>query len=425
MQILVADDEPLMRLFLRDALKRFSVFLAQDGEEAIALLSLHHFDLIITDMKMPKKSGIDVLEAAKKIDPSVIVIIITAFATIENAVEAMNRGAFNYLLKPFSVEAIEALLEKAKQHEALVKENQYLKEEISVRQNSIIAESPFMKQLLIDLEKVAKSNASVFISGESGTGKEVIAKAIHEASPRSKKPFIKINCAAIPESLVESEFFGHERGSFTGAESRKLGRFELANEGTLLLDEITEIPLTLQPKLLRAIQEQEFERVGGIKVVSINVRFIATSNRNMKEVIDNKSFREDLFYRLNVIPINIIPLRERKEDLLPLTDYFLKRFCFENHKPLKVLSQNCKSKLLDYHWPGNIRELANVIERMVVLDKEPSLEEKELSGSSLADIERRAILETLKNYSQNKTKAAKALGISIRTLRNKLSSYKQ
>ena len=231
-----------------------------------------------------------------------------------------------------------------------------------------------MKRVLQDLEKIAKSQASVFITGESGTGKEVIASAIHQLSTRSAFPFIKVNCAAIPETLIESEFFGHEKGSFTGARIRKTGRFELADKGTILLDEVTEIPLSLQPKLLRAIQEQEFERVGGTRPIHVNLRFLATSNRNMSEAIETKIFREDLFYRLNVVPIHLPSLRQRTEDIIPLANFFIKRFCTENHKPQKKLTEQAIQKLLAYHWPGNVRELANIIERTVVFDFEEEID---------------------------------------------------
>ncbi len=302
--------------------------------------------------------------------------------------------------------------------------------------NQLIAESPAMKRILRDLEKIAQSNASVFISGESGTGKEVIAAAIHHLSQRASAPFVKVNCAAIPESLVEAEFFGHEKGSFTGAMTRKPGRFELADGGTLLLDEVTELPILLQPKLLRAIQEQEFERIGGTRSLKVNLRFLATSNRNVQEAIESKIFREDLYYRLNVFSILLPPLRERKEDVLPLAQFFLKKMCEYNRKPLKTLSERATQKLLKYSWPGNVRELANLIERTVVLDFDPLIdaehlyldEERKIApsahiGMTLHELEKQWILDTLDAYHQNRTKTAEILGISVRTLRNKLHEY--
>lgn len=438
-KILIADDEPLVRSFLQEALSRsnIEVISVADGLKALDLLSRDSFDLVITDMKMPKKSGLDVLKFVKANHPETLVIIITAFGSIENVVEAMNGGAFHYLIKPFSLEALEAIINKAQEHFSLVLENKFLRK--SSQSGEIVAESTFMKNLLNDISKIATSTASVFISGESGTGKEVVAKLIHTHSMRANFPFIKVNCAAIPETLVESEFFGHEKGSFTGALTTREGRFELANKGTLLLDEITEIPLTLQPKLLRAIQEQEFERVGGTKAIKVDIRFIATSNRDMQSAIQDKIFREDLFYRLNVLPLHLSPLRERVEDILPLANYFLLKFCAENHKPIKEVSEGAKDKLLSYRWPGNVRELANIIERVVVLGKESIItaDEIHLTAASpipppttfipttLFEMEKKLILETLLLHNNNKTKAAQLLGIAPRTLRNKLKIYER
>lgn len=435
-KVLVADDEPLMLRFIADTLKRQGkeVVSAANGADAIRLLENEPFDLIVSDMKMPMKNGLDVLKAAKALYPSVLVILATAHGTIESAVEAMKLGAFNYLIKPFSPEALEGVLEKCEEHLRLVKENKFYRE--GSKAPRLVAQSPAMKKIMQDLEKIAKAHASVFITGESGTGKEVIAGAIHELSSRAQYPFIKVNCAAIPETLLESEFFGHERGSFTGAHMRKTGRFELADKGTLLLDEVTEIPLMLQPKLLRAIQEQEFERVGGTRPIKVNLRFLATSNRNMQEAIESKVFREDLFYRLNVVPIQIPPLRERQEDILPLANSFLERFCAENHKSLKKFTERAAKKLLEYAWPGNVRELANIVERTVVLDFDPVIDcehlyldssvaaPKELKkGMTLHEVEKQLILETLEANHQNRTKSAALLGISVRTLRNKLHEY--
>lgn len=367
--ILIVDDEALIRRFLEEALQRkgFAVDAAENGKQALALLKRNTYDLVVTDMKMPDASGLEILKKTKETSPQTLVLVMTAFGTIENAVEAMKLGAFNYLLKPFTPDAIETLIEKAAEHRALVNENTYLREQVTSKVQ-IIAESPTMKKVLEEAARVAKSQASVLIHGESGTGKEVVAGAIHAHSLRAKNPYIRVNCAAIPDTLIESEFFGHEKGSFTGANSKRLGRFELADRGTLLLDEVTEIPLNLQPKLLRVIQEQEFERVGGSRPVSVDVRLISTSNRDLKKAIDEKIFREDLYYRLNVVPIYLPPLRERKEDVLPLIRYFLDKFCFENKKKGKTLSKAAEKKLLDYPWPGNIRELANIVERTVVLD---------------------------------------------------------
>jgi len=431
-RVLVADDEPLMLRFIAETLRRLGkeVVAVEDGAAATEKLQQESFDLVISDMKMPLKGGFEVLAAAK-----CPVILATAYGTIETAVEAMKRGAFNYLIKPFSPEALETALQKVEEHMALLQENLFYKEETARSKcPELIAASASVKKILQDVEKIAKSQASVFISGESGTGKEVIAAAIHRLSTRAAAPFVKVNCAAIPETLLESEFFGHERGAFTGALLRKIGRFELADKGTLLLDEVTEIPLQLQPKLLRAIQELEFERVGGMKPIRVNIRFLATSNRNMQEAIESRVFREDLFYRLNVVPIQIPPLRQRVEDILPLAHYFLEKFCSENHKPRKSLSAQAVQKLMAYHWPGNVRELANIIERTVVLDFDPLIDAEHLYldspaksgivvGTTLHQLEKKLILETLEAHHQNRTKTAAILGISVRTLRNKLHEY--
>jgi len=430
-KILIIDDDLLVRNFLTEALKRhgYEITVVENAKKAFKLLEEVSFDLVITDMRLPDHSGIEVLRKAKEVNSNTLVIIITAFGSIESSVEAMRIGAFNYLVKPFSAEAMEAVIQKANEHSALVAENSYLRQELtsggSRSHRKVIAESEAMKKILSDAEQVAKSTASVLISGESGTGKEVIAQTIHFQSPRSTSPFIKVNCAAIPETLVESEFFGHEKGAFTGAMNKRLGRFELAHGGSLLLDEVTEIPLTLQAKLLRVIQEHEFERVGGTKPIRVDVRLISTTNRDVKEALTNKVLREDLYYRLNVVPIVIPPLRERKEDIIPLAEYFL-----ENSR--KQLTAAAKKKLLEYSWPGNVRELANVIERAVVLDSDTKIDAEHLhletvrpKVMTLQEWEGRVILETLRQHQDNRTKAAEALGISLRTLKSKLQKIEE
>jgi two-component system response regulator AtoC len=433
-KILVVDDELLMRSFAAEALRRRGkeVFLAENGRVAIQKMEKESFDLVLSDVKMPEKTGIDVLKAAKELQPASLVILATAYGTIESAVEAMRLGAFSYLIKPYTPEALEALLDKAEEHLDLVKQNTFYSSE---RLGSpLIAESVQMKKILGDVAKIAPSSASVFITGESGTGKEGIASEIHRLSTRKGAPFVKVNCAAIPEALLESEFFGHEKGAFTGAHMKKIGRFELAHQGTLLLDEVTEIPLALQPKLLRAIQEQEFERVGAIRATKVNIRFLATSNRSMQEAIENRSFREDLYYRLNVVPIHLPPLRERTEDILPLSQFFIAKCCQDNHKKRKNLTERAEEKLMAYSWPGNVRELANIIERTVVLDFGEEIDADHLyldppikgAGSQslrLHEVEKRHILDTLTLMQENRTKTAGALGISVRTLRNKLHEY--
>lgn len=451
-KILIVDDEILVRNFLAETLRRkkFDVATAENGNKAIALLKETTFDLVITDMKMPDITGIDVLRKVKELSPNTVVVIITAFGSIENAVDAMRLGAFNYLIKPFSPDTIEAVIEKAQEHLSLLEENQYLRQQLAPSNSrsghAFICESPAMKQILNQVTQVAKSNASIFIHGESGTGKEVIAHAIHSNSPRANRPFIKVNCAAIPETLIESEFFGHEKGSFTGATARRLGRFELANGGTLLLDEITETPPGLQAKLLRVTQEQEFERVGGTKPVKVDVRLISTSNRDMKEAIAQKMIREDLYYRLDVVPIYLPPLRERKEDIIPLANHFLEKIALENHRERKTLTEDARKKLLAYSWPGNIRELSNVIERAVVMDNAQQVAAEHLfielpvlsqskassaaethtklpSGISLQELEKQLIVETLQAQHNNRSKTAEILGISPRKLTSKLQEY--
>jgi len=454
-KVLIVDDELLIRNFLAEALRRLNldVTTAENGLKAISILKETSFDMVFTDMKMPDISGIEVLKKVKELSPSTVVVVITAFGSIENAVEAMRLGAFNYLIKPFSLDTIQAVIEKAGEHISLVEENRYLRQQASVGGGRslplVVGQSAAMQQVMSDLDRVAPTTASIFISGESGTGKEVIAQAIHAKSTRANRPFIKVNCAAVPETLLEAEFFGHEKGAFTGASNKRLGRFELANGGTLLLDEITEIPLGVQAKLLRAIQEQEFERVGGTKLVKVDVRIISTSNRDMKEAIAQKVIREDLYYRLNVVPIHLKPLRERREDIIALAEFFIGKMCQDNHKDVKKLTDTAKQKLLAYAWPGNVRELANVIERAVVMDASQEISAEHLYidqsegvffgnseipvildssnklpvGITLQELEKRLIIETLQAQNNNRTKTAEVLGISIRTLRNKLNEY--
>lgn len=380
-KILVVDDEHLIRDFLEEALARkgYQVQTAKNGKEAFAALLNHNFDLVITDMKMPDASGLDVLRKTKELQPKALSFVMTAFGTIENAVEAMQIGAFHYLLKPFTPDALFTLLKKAEEHTKLVQENAYLREEVKqTNKHPLIVKSSAMRKILEEAKRVAKSQANVFIHGESGTGKEVLASTLHYASDRASNPYIKVNCAAIPDTLVESEFFGHEKGAFTGANTKRIGRFELADKGTLLLDEVTEIPIDLQAKLLRVLQEKEFERVGGTRTLHVDVRIVATSNRDLKEAIAEKIFREDLYYRLNVIPFYLPPLRERQEDILPIAEYYIEKYSKENRKPTLKLSKKVKEKLLCYEWPGNIRELANTMERSVVLAPKDILQPQDL-----------------------------------------------
>jgi two-component system, NtrC family, response regulator AtoC len=443
--ILIVDDDELIRKFLIETLQRlgYKTFEASNGQEGFEIIRDQTIDLVFTDMKMPKMSGLDLLKKAKQISPKTIIVVITAYGSIENAVQAMRLGAYNYLLKPFTADTVEAILGKANEHYSLVEENDYLKEKTNNVPSQIVGESPAMQEILAVVKRVAASNASVFIHGESGTGKEVIAHAIHNLSHRSNKPFIKVNCAAIPETLIESEFFGHEKGAFTGASAKRLGRFELANHGSLLLDEISEIPHSLQAKLLRVTQEREFERIGGTNPIKVDVRMISTSNRDIHELIENKYMREDLFYRLNVIPVYIPPLRERKEDIIPLSEYFVMQLCQENNRRIKELTAEAKKLLMDYPWFGNVRELQNVIERAIVTmksdnlkigvediyisaDKMPSPSRKDkqlLRGMTLKELEKQLIIETLHSSDRNPKKAAKTLGIPEDLLHDKIREY--
>jgi len=412
-----------MKVFVQHGSTLFSphghITTVKNSQSALQLIQEGGFDLVVV-------GDLETFKAAKALSPKAQVAVVAEKGSIEEAVEAIRLGAVDYISTSVTKEVIEKLIGKVKR---------------PIRQGkieNILVGSSVMQKVMSDIAKVAQSHAAVFICGESGTGKEVIAHSIHYQSPRAEQPFVKVNCAAIPESLIESEFFGHEKGSFTGAIEKRLGRFELAHRGTLLLDEISEIPLGVQAKLLRVVQEQEFERVGGSKPIKVDVRLISTSNRNMKAMIEEKNFREDLYFRLNVVPIQLPPLRERREDILPLADYFLDRFCEENQKRKKSLSTAAKQRLLDYSWPGNIRELANTIERAVVMNGSELIEMEELrldpaapalicvpiaKEMTLADLEKQHILETLTTHNHNRTRAAKALGISVRTLRNKLRLY--
>jgi two-component system, NtrC family, response regulator AtoC len=444
-KILLIAHDPDTTKTLKEYFSAQELHIALSSLEGIECIKESSFDVILCDLELHSISGMDVVKIAKTLCPNTPIIVLTADTKMDKALSAIRLGAFHYLLKPISSDAIDACMQKAKEHILLLQENEFLRKEISYplkqAKTPIIAKSLSMKQILKDVATIAQSNASVFIIGESGTGKEVIANAIHEQSLRSQKPFIRVNCAAIADSLLESEFFGHEKGSFTGAIQKRIGRFELADQGTLLLDEISEVPLELQPKLLRAIQEQEFERVGGIKPIHVDVRLISTSNRNMMEAIEKKIFREDLFFRLHVIPIQIPPLRDRKEDILPLAEYFLDKSCKDNAKQAKILSKEAEEKLLSYYWPGNVRELANIMERTIVMHIGDKIHADDLklefscpvpSRSSwtspghthtLASVEKNHILSTLQALGNNKTHAAKNLGISLRPLRNKLKSY--
>lgn len=443
-KVLVVDDDSLMKDFLKEALGRsdYSVDLASTGEEALEKIKDKNYDIILSDIRMPSMGGMELLKATKEYLPDAEVIMMTAYGTVENAVEAMKLGAFDYVMKPFSADAIEMKLKRAFEQMKLKKENKNLHQALQNTYGfgNIVGKSPQMQKIFESVKAVADSKATVLITGESGTGKELIATAIHYNSSRKDGPFVKVNCAALPEGLVETQLFGHERGAFTGAIRKSRGRFELADGGTLLLDEVSELSPALQAKLLRVLQEREFERLGSEETIQVDVRIISTSNKNLRELIEKGRFREDLFYRLNVIPIHIAPLKKRKEDIPVLVEHFLNKYNLENKRSIEGISQKVYEMFMEYHWPGNVRELENCIERAVVTSKGKVLTlidlPKEIAfgkadfasetirvGCSIHEAEKRLILKTLELEAGNRTKAAEILGISTRTLRNKLQEY--
>ena len=444
-KILIVDDESEMRVALETTLKRekFQLTCAEDGKKALDTLEDEDFDLVLTDVRMPKLNGLELLRAVKEKSPKTQVVVMTAYGTIDNAVAAMKEGAFDYLIKGsgFSADVLVSTVNRA-----------FLAPESSVHPTShssqqtqslgekkrIVTQNDEMKKLLKFAENVAFSKSTVLIMGETGTGKELFARYIHQCSPRSEKPFMAVNCAALPEGLLESELFGHEKGSFTGATENKEGKFELANHSSLLLDEVTEMSMSLQAKLLRVLQEHEVDKIGGRTPIPVDVRVIATSNRDIRKRIQDQEFREDLYYRLNVVPLNLIPLRERIDDISVLTENFIQHFCEENgQSPIKI-DPATLTLLKKYRWPGNIRELGNIVERSCIMcqgdtmlpshlffDEELYSKDKgvpRLSGT-IYEMEKELIMQTLEEVNGNKTKAADSLGISIRTLRNKLNEY--
>ncbi len=442
LNILVVDDDKLVNEFLTETLNRagYHVESVLSGEEALIKIEEQAYDALISDIKMRGMDGIALLQKARELRPEMVAVMITAFGTIENAVKAIKLGAYDYLLKPVSPDAIEMLMERVSELINLRRENTRLRSDIADRYQNIIGKSTRMRQVFELIQSTADARSTVLITGESGTGKELVARAVHYTSSRRDKPFIKLNCAALPENLVEAEMFGYEKGAFTGAVRQHKGRFEMAHTGTLLLDEISEMPQGLQAKLLRVLQEKEFERIGSGMSIEVDVRIIATSNRNLKEAIQQKIFRDDLYYRLNVIPIHLIPLRERMEDIPLLVNHFIDKYNVENHKGISGVDDSVMRLLLSYHWPGNVRELENYIERAVVTTSNNILNKddfpKELAlgklsdevirfdgGLTLAEGEKFLILKALERFSGNKTKAAEALNITPRTIRNKLAEY--
>ncbi len=448
--ILVVDDDQAHRTVLTTLIGGwgYRVEEADDGQTAIDMVKENPYDLILMDIRMLKVSGLEALAVIKRYNPSIPVIIMTAYSSVETAVEALKNGAYDYLTKPLDFEKLKLTLRRATEHLRLKKENQALKASLAAGfdRQQIIGRSPAMKQLLEVVSQVAPSEASVLISGESGTGKELIAAAIHYNSPRKQGPFVKINCAALTETLLESELFGHEKGAFTGADRRKEGRFLQADGGSLLLDEISEMSLSMQAKLLRVIQERELTRVGGQQVLKVDVRLIAATNKDLKEMIKEGLFREDLYYRLNVVNLHLPPLRDRQEDIPLLAQHFLKIFAAKNSKSIEGLTPQAMDCLLRYSWPGNIRELMNAVERAVVLSRGGYLDRQDFAVDScrregqlsaadnqishdtlanlpLAEVERRTIMETLEAVGGNKSEAARRLGITRKTLHKKLKKY--
>ena len=482
-KIIVLEDETVIRKHLTETLQRknFLVAQADSVSKAKQLVDKDDFDLIFADLRLSDGHGTEILEYCQLKATPPLVAFMTAYASVESAVECMKGGAFDYLIKPFSDDQVDILLKKAGEFHQLVKVNQHLSSGGGDEgEHQILGNSPAIQQLNDLIRKVARTQATVLIQGESGTGKELVSRSIYKNSTRVKKPFITVNCAAIPDNLVESEFFGHEKGAFTGAVSRREGRFELAHGGTILLDEISEISPVVQSKLLRVLQERELERVGGMRTISVDVRVIATTNRDLTQSVERKEFRQDLFFRLNVVPIHVPPLRERQTDIPLLAETFMHRYAKKHGCPVAGFSKSSLDALQSHPWPGNIRELQNVVERAVILTAEGALIEPELLGltvmssgkiyipanpmaeahemdtsstqlktetlaqneqksstvslekvspedediPTLGEIEKRHIFATLEAFNQNRTKTAKHLGISIRTLRNKLNEYK-
>jgi len=440
--VLIVDDDKAHRIMLQTLFAGwgYTTVEADDGDTAIEKVQNQPFDLILMDVRMIRVSGLEALTRIKTLNPAIPIIIMTAYSSVESAVEALKNGAYDYLTKPLNFDELRLAMERAMDHRQLSEENRLLRESLSFqfdRQN-IIGHSAAMVKLMETAAQVAPSDATVLITGESGTGKELIAGAIHFNSPRKEDPFVKINCAAITETLLESELFGHEKGAFTGADRRKEGSFRQADGGSLLLDEVSEMSLGMQVKLLRVLQEREITRVGGEEVIKVDVRVITATNKELLQEIRAGRFREDLFYRLNVVTLNVPPLRERKEDIPLLAQHFLMIFAKKNHKKIKGFTPQAMDRLLKYEWSGNVRELMNAVERGVVLSRSEHLDEHDLSlivkdevsprdempgDLPLEEVEKAAILKTLELTGGNKSEAARRLGITRKTLHKKLRKY--
>jgi DNA-binding NtrC family response regulator len=452
--VLLVEDKTELRAMLRKALERwgYAIEEAPDGQAAIDKVRARRYLFVLSDLKLPGHSGIDVLREARRAEPTLPVILMTAYGSVEEAVTAMKDGAFDFIQKPVDLDHLRLLLDRAAKQQELLRENLLLREEYSARYGfpRIVAEHPAMKDASQMTQRVAATDSTVLLLGESGTGKELFARAIHHLSPRAQQPFVALNCAAIPEGLVENELFGHERGAYTGAGARKMGKLELAHRGTLFLDEIGELPLAIQSKLLRVLEERRFERVGGTQEIEAHVRIVTATNKDLQRAVAEKSFREDLYFRISAVPITIPPLRERGDDVVLLAEHFLERFRREFRKPSLELTSDARARLRGYSWPGNVRELQNAIERAAILangseidtvalqlpSPKPAPEElpdgmleerflwdgplDEVSQRAVAHVERFKIQNALRESKWNKTRAAEMLGVSYKTLLSKI-----
>ncbi|MFZ0640970.1 MAG: sigma-54 dependent transcriptional regulator [Candidatus Acidiferrales bacterium] len=441
--ILIVEDEPKMRRLLEMNLadQGFTTHAAGDAESGLKLLNVEKIDLVVTDFKLPGMNGLEFLQAIKRVNAALPVVIMTAYGSVESAVEAMKFGASDYVLKPFSLAEMVLVIRKELDARNLREENRSLREALGRRYEygNVIAKSEKMQNVLALVERVAPTNSTVLLGGESGVGKDLIARAIHEHSSRSSGPFLKINSTAIPENLLESELFGYEKGAFSGATSAKPGKFELADKGTLFLDEIGDVPPAIQVKLLRVIQEREFERLGGTKTLKVDVRLIAATNRDLRAALEDGTFRQDLYYRLNVVAIDIPPLRDHKEDIPGLVNFFLQRFAQASGKNITAIAPGAVELLMQFHWPGNVRELENVLERAITFAKSPILGVADIhldearpsaasaaaavlpEGKTLDQWEQEIIREALRRANGNKSQAARSLGLSRNALRYRLS----
>ncbi len=446
-RILIVEDEAKMRRILEIMLSEdgYRIDTAEDGLKALSLCEKNSYSLIVTDLKMAPMDGLTLMKKLRKVSPDIPVIVVTAFGSVETAVEAMKEGAFDYITKPFDREEIRILVSKALSYGSLRKENTYLREEVRRRATfeDFVGNSPNMREIYALAGRVAGTNSTVLITGESGTGKDLLARAIHHASQRNNGPFIAINCASIPETLLESELFGFEKGAFSGADHMKPGRIEIAEHGTLFLDEIGDMPHSLQAKLLRVLQERSFERLGGTKTIEVDVRIMAATNKNISALVQEGRFRDDLFYRLSVFPIHIPPLRERRDDISLLAVYFLRRFNEEMGKSVQGFSEDALNMLVSYVWPGNVREFQNIVERAVILCKGSEISHGDIllgagapldphhkycslippEGISLEEVEKGLIVAALQMTGNNQVKAANLLKITRNTLRYRMEKF--